>query len=137
MRGNTSPLYPHTPRTRPAWGSPLGRKLDFYGYTHSPTGIMSALPSSPRVVSPPPVAVPRAVSYSPSAVAGWTYGPVQYIPSDVRDAFAYYDANSSGFLDYLELRHALRGYGFDSSVDECIELVRQHDDDGDGKLNPV
>ena len=138
MRGNTSPLYPQTPRARPPWGSPLGRKLNFYGAAHSPTGVMAALPSSPaaRVVPPPPVAVPRAVTYDPLAVGGWTYGPVQYIPADVRDAFAYYDANSSGFLDYLELRHALRGYGFDSSVEECIELVRQHDDDGDGKLSP-
>ena len=26
------------------------------------------------------------------------------VPADIQDSFAYYDANRSGFLDYLELQ---------------------------------
>jgi len=52
------------------------------------------------------------------------------------EAFDHFDANRSGYLDYLELQTALHGYGFDTTVDECAELVREHDTDGDGKLSP-
>ena len=46
------------------------------------------------------------------------------VPADVHESFDYYDRNRTGFLDYLELQEALRGYGFDATVGECIDLIR-------------
>jgi len=68
---------------------------------------------------------------------GWTPATVSSVPSDVVEMFEYYDANRSGFLDYLELQGALQAYGFDVTVDDCINLTRQYDVDQDGKLNLV
>jgi len=52
----------------------------------------------------------------------------------VRNCFAYFDANGSGFLDYRELRHALRYLGIDTSLSGAIDLLRRYDDWPDGKL---
>jgi hypothetical protein len=37
------------------------------------------------------------------------------VPQRVRETFDQFDANGSGFLDYHELRDALRHYGFAAS----------------------
>jgi len=87
---------------------------------------------SPTRASPPPR---RLFSPAPQPHAAWSYANSVAVPADVRDAFDYYDANRSGFIDYLELQTALRGYGFDATMDECVELVREHDEDRDGKLS--
>ena len=74
---------------------------------------MFALPSPARAV-PTPLSHPR--SRSPS-FASWSYA----VPADVCDAFDYYDANRSGYLDYLELQTALQAYAFDATVEAFIE----------------
>ena len=49
--------------------------------------------------------------------------------------FAEYDKNQSGFLDYRELRNALRHYGVDVTTREAKEVLAAYDDNPDGKLD--
>ena len=53
----------------------------------------------------------------------------------MRAAFARFDRNRSGFLDYRELRNALTHMGLDLSTSTAVELVRAYDDYPDGKLD--
>jgi len=46
-----------------------------------------------------------------------------------------YDRNSSGFLDYAELRNALRHYGLDVSDSFAASVVKAYDSNPDGKLD--
>ena len=55
--------------------------------------------------------------------------------SDVRAAFELGDANGSGYLDYVQLQRALRDFGYDASIDESIDLLRQYDDRFEGRLD--
>ena len=55
--------------------------------------------------------------------------------ASVRAAFARFDRNRSGFLDYRELRNALTHMGLDLSTSTAVELVRAYDDYPDGKLD--
>ena len=43
-------------------------------------------------------------------------------------------SNESGFLDYAELRDALRHYGFPVSAVEAADIVLRYDDHPNGKL---
>ena len=61
-------------------------------------------------------------------------GSLHGIPSRIVATFRHFDANRSGFLDYGELRNALAHYGMHKSVYDAAELVRQYDDNPDGKL---
>merc|ERR1712023_602788 len=53
------------------------------------------------------------------------------------DAFAHFDANRSGYLDYRELRSALKHYGIDVNLRGAAEVVAAYDDYPDGKLELV
>ena len=57
------------------------------------------------------------------------------IPPRVVKAFRYFDQNGSGFLDYRELRNALKYMGFDLSSGGAKEVVMRYDDNPDGKLD--
>jgi len=57
------------------------------------------------------------------------------VPAHVRTTFNHFDDNASGFLDYKELRSALRHYGFAASEYEAAAVVRRYDDSPDGKLD--
>ena len=59
------------------------------------------------------------------------------VPARVATAFEEHDANRSGFIDYVELRGALRRYGIDASEGEAASIVRAYDDRPDGKLDVV
>ena len=50
------------------------------------------------------------------------------------DAFRKFDKNASGYLDYKELRPALKHYGIDVSLKGAAEVVAAYDDYPDGKL---
>lgn len=63
----------------------------------------------------------------------WLSAP--YVPSDLRTCFELSDTNGSGYLDYLELQRALLTFGYDASVDESIDLLRQYDDRFEGRLD--
>ena len=56
------------------------------------------------------------------------------IPPRVLDTFAYFDGNRSGYLDYRELRNALRYYGIDVSTHGAASVLRRYDDHPDGRL---
>ena len=68
----------------------------------------------------------------PPAVGGGSQYPG--VPQRIAVTFAHFDANRSGFLDYSELRAALRHYGLNTSTPEAASLVRRYDDRPDGKL---
>lgn len=55
------------------------------------------------------------------------------VPS-IQSVFAQFDTNNSGFLDYGELRNALRAYGIDASEGDAANVVRAYDKVPDGKL---
>ena len=58
---------------------------------------------------------------------------VNGIPHDIVQTFNHFDANRSGFIDYTELRGALRHYGVEASVVQTAELSARGDHP-DGKL---
>lgn len=153
--GKRETSKPWTPMTQPEWpSSPAGaaasRRRLLVDSTPPPllrvpsstsTATCSSSPSSPHSTvssSPRPHSAssprPRWTSPVASPVYPKYHGA---IPEHVRNAFNLYDANRSGFIDYLELRGALRGYGYDATIDECADLVRQYDDDDDGRLSLV
>ena len=64
---------------------------------------------------------------------GAPYGT--HIPSRVHDAFRFFDRNRTGYLDYSELRNALRHYGIDASQRGAARLLATYDDRPDGRLD--
>ena len=57
------------------------------------------------------------------------------MPERVRAAFERFDTNRSGYLDYSELRNALRHYGLDVSEQGAADYLRRYDERPDGKLD--
>ena len=55
--------------------------------------------------------------------------------ASVREAFDHFDANRSGFLDYRELRDALRAMGVDTDFEGAADVLRRFDDNADGKMD--
>ena len=53
----------------------------------------------------------------------------------VGTTFSHFDKNSSGFLDYRELRPALKHYGMDVNEEKTKEVLRAYDDTPDGKMD--
>lgn len=51
---------------------------------------------------------------------------------EIREAFTLFDMNNDGFLDYHELKVALRALGFEMSKKEVLEVIEEYDD-GNGK----
>ena len=52
----------------------------------------------------------------------------------VRAAFARFDRNGSGRLDYWELREALRALGIDATSIDAARTLRAYDADGNGLM---
>ena len=59
----------------------------------------------------------------------------KWTDADVRRAFQKYDGNSSGKLDYKELRGALQDLGLRHDTDEAVRVLREFDRSGDGLLS--
>ena len=59
-----------------------------------------------------------------------------YGESAIAAAFAHFDRNNSGYLDYKELRNALRHYGLDVDTEGAKAILAAYDDQPDGKLDP-
>ena len=57
------------------------------------------------------------------------------VSKPVRDAFAAFDTNDSGYLDHRELRKALRLYGMRLETPDAKRVLRAYDDTPDGKLD--
>ena len=62
-------------------------------------------------------------------------GATSGVPARVAAVFDEVDANRSGFLDFGELRVALRKYGIDTSDAGAARIVRAYDERPDGKLD--
>jgi centrin-3 len=52
---------------------------------------------------------------------------------EVRDAFELFDTDKDGFIDYHELKVAMRALGFDLRKQEVLKILRDHDR-GDGLM---
>ena len=57
------------------------------------------------------------------------------MPERVRAAFEKFDTNRSGYLDYRELRNALRHHGMDVSEESATAVLRRYDERPDGRLD--
>lgn len=56
------------------------------------------------------------------------------VPAHIKAAFKAFDADKSGGLNYKELRSALKFYGIDVSQPRAAQLIKNYDDDPDGKM---
>ena len=99
----------------------------------------------PAAVSPPPAVAgtrPGWERAAPGARAGaplLARGPAPAAPAlgvdpRVRAAFAQFDTNKSGRLDFHELREALQALGLDASTRDAMEVLRSYDADGSGLM---
>ena len=61
--------------------------------------------------------------------------PTGEVPQAVRLAFAAVDRNRSGYLNYREVKNALRHYGIDVSMREAQTVLHAYDDRPDGKMD--
>ena len=65
-----------------------------------------------------------------------TYADEQVpVPPKVSMAFNAFDRNHSGYLNYKELRNALRHYGLDTTEREAARVLQAYDDQPDGRLS--
>ena len=82
-------------------------------------------------------AAPRPSGGGSSSIGGWFgFGSSsKWTDADVRRAFHKYDGNSSGKLDYKELRAALQDLGLRHDTDEAVRVLREFDRAGDGLLS--
>lgn len=54
---------------------------------------------------------------------------------EIREAFNLFDMNNDGYLDYHELKVAIRALGFEMSKQEVLELIREYDRDDRGQMH--
>ncbi|KAJ1726066.1 Calcium-binding component of the spindle pole body (SPB) half-bridge [Coemansia biformis] len=45
---------------------------------------------------------------------------------EIKEAFSLFDTNKDGFIDYFELKVAMRALGFDLKKDEVLRVLNQH-----------
>ena len=76
----------------------------------------------------------QSPGYGAGLTPGMAPGGRPNVPARVVQTFQFFDTNRSGYLDYAELRNALRHYGIDANTIQSAEIVRRYDDRPDGKL---
>ncbi|KAH7716680.1 calmodulin [Aphelenchoides avenae] len=54
---------------------------------------------------------------------------------ELREAFQVFDRDNDGFISPFELRHVMINLGEKLSEEEVVEMIREADLDGDGKVN--
>ena len=54
---------------------------------------------------------------------------------NVEEAFAKFDANGDGWVDALELRQAMKSFGFNPTEKAVFKLMEAFDTNGDGNIN--
>lgn len=54
---------------------------------------------------------------------------------ELRESFKVFDKNGDGFINATELRHVMTTLGEKLTEEEVIEMIREADIDGDGKVN--
>ncbi|XVF50456.1 hypothetical protein PTKIN_Ptkin04bG0102200 [Pterospermum kingtungense] len=55
--------------------------------------------------------------------------------SELRDAFDLYDQDKNGLISANELHLVLNRLGMACSVDDCVNMIKSVDSDGDGNVN--
>lgn len=55
--------------------------------------------------------------------------------SELREAFDLYDQDKNGLISATELFHVLNRLGMKSSEEECHNMIKSVDSDGDGNVN--
>ncbi|TFK70054.1 Ca2+-binding EF-hand protein [Pluteus cervinus] len=53
---------------------------------------------------------------------------------EIKEAFELFDADKDGFIDYHELKVAMRALGFDLKKAEIMKLLREHDQNRPGLM---
>mmetsp|Transcript_50684 Transcript_50684/g.58112 ORF Transcript_50684/g.58112 Transcript_50684/m.58112 type:complete len:175 (-) Transcript_50684:272-796(-) len=54
---------------------------------------------------------------------------------EIKEAFDIFDADSSGGIDYKELKVAMRALGFEPTKEEIKRLIEEVDEDGSGTID--
>ena len=54
---------------------------------------------------------------------------------EIREAFKVFDRDNNGFISAAELRHVITSIGEKLSDDEVDEMIREADQDGDGRID--
>lgn len=54
---------------------------------------------------------------------------------EIREAFNLFDMNNDGFLDFHELKVAIKALGFDYTKQEVLQLIHQYDRDERGLMH--
>ncbi|KAI3686670.1 hypothetical protein L1987_80353 [Smallanthus sonchifolius] len=54
---------------------------------------------------------------------------------ELQDAFELYDLNKNGLISVTELHQILKRLGESCNVDDCVNMIKSVDSDGDGYFN--
>lgn len=54
---------------------------------------------------------------------------------EIREAFKVFDRDNNGFISAAELRHVMTSIGEKLTDDEVEEMIREADQDGDGRID--
>lgn len=54
---------------------------------------------------------------------------------EIREAFKVFDRDNNGFISAAELRHVVTSIGEKLTDDEVDEMIREADQDGDGRID--
>ena len=54
---------------------------------------------------------------------------------EIREAFKVFDRDNNGYISAAELRHVMTSIGEKLTDDEVAEMIREADQDGDGKID--
>jgi calmodulin len=54
---------------------------------------------------------------------------------ELRESFKVFDKNGDGYINASELKHVMTTLGEKLTEEEVIEMIREADIDGDGKVN--
>lgn len=54
---------------------------------------------------------------------------------EIQEAFELFDTDKDGFVDYHELKVAMRALGFDMKKAEVLKILRDNDEKGKGLMH--
>ena len=55
--------------------------------------------------------------------------------AEIREAFELFDTDKDGFIDYHQLKVAMRALGFDLKKAEVVKLLKENDQTGDALMD--
>ncbi|MCJ1321932.1 hypothetical protein MMC15_007277 [Xylographa vitiligo] len=57
------------------------------------------------------------------------------VDQNIKEAFKVFDRDNNGFISAAELRHVMTSIGEKLTDDEVDEMIREADQDGDGRID--